>query len=313
MVGILKKIYNILCDIDIVDENQYNKLISIYGKKMVDSVIDNILITEDDENNLVKFDFYLSTMFDESSSFDLNSYEMYLGDINQFMVFDSSSNEEYIKKTCEIIEELNCLCDEVGCDDSILHGKCVPWISEKFNYCLEHSSDKEFLKRLSETYKQYCYYRDALVQGNLRLVISIAAQYNGNTANIPFEDIIQWGNIGLMQAVEKFRPETGAMFSTCAGYWIKQNIIRNIRYNSFPLRLPLNMIYDNYNRLNVRDKLSAEFGREATERDVFKYRVEGYSFEEIANILNRDIKSIYNTFHRLKGKIKKIIEDDDCL
>ena len=49
------------------------------------------------------------------------------------------------------------------------------------------------------------------------------------------------------------------------------------------------------------------------EKDVFKYKIDGYSFEEIANTLNKDLKSIYNTFHRIKSKIKKIIKDDDYL
>ena len=48
------------------------------------------------------------------------------------------------------------------------------------------------------------------------------------------------------------------------------------------------------------------------EQEVFQLKVSGYNFEEIANTLNRDIKSIYNTFHRIKSKIKKMIEEDDC-
>ena len=47
------------------------------------------------------------------------------------------------------------------------------------------------------------------------------------------------------------------------------------------------------------------------EDKVFNYKMDGYSFEEIANTLNKDVKSLYNTFHRVKGKVKKIIENDD--
>ena len=47
------------------------------------------------------------------------------------------------------------------------------------------------------------------------------------------------------------------------------------------------------------------------EGKVFDYKIDGYSFEEIANTLNKDLKSIYNTFHRIKSKIKKIMEEDN--
>ena len=49
------------------------------------------------------------------------------------------------------------------------------------------------------------------------------------------------------------------------------------------------------------------------EKDVFRYKIDGYSFDEIANTLNRDVKSIYNTFHRIKIKIKRIIKKEDYL
>ena len=49
------------------------------------------------------------------------------------------------------------------------------------------------------------------------------------------------------------------------------------------------------------------------EKEVFKLKIDGYNFDEIANTLNKDIKSIYNTFHRIKAKIKKIIDEDDYL
>ena len=49
------------------------------------------------------------------------------------------------------------------------------------------------------------------------------------------------------------------------------------------------------------------------EDKVFNYKMDGYSFEEIANTLNKDLKSIYNTFQRVKSKIRKIMEDDDYL
>ena len=62
--------------------------------------------------------------------------------------------------------------------------------------------------------------RDELVQANLRLVISIAVKYQGH--NVPLEDLIQEGNIGLIKAASKFDYRKGFKFSTYAIWWIKQ-------------------------------------------------------------------------------------------
>lgn len=79
-------------------------------------------------------------------------------------------------------------------------------------------------------------YRDELVQANLRLVISIAVRYQGH--NVPLEDLIQEGNIGLIKAASKFDYRKGFKFSTYAIWWIKQAIMRTLDNFSRSIRLP---------------------------------------------------------------------------
>ena len=108
--------------------------------------------------------------------------------------------------------------------------------------------------------------REALIKGNLRLVIRIAKSY------INFEpsliDLIQEGNIGLIRAAEKFDPSMGCRFSTYASYWIKHYITRFIAKTGRSIRLPIRKS-DLFKKLQVeRDHFIAEYGSEPTVRDL---------------------------------------------
>lgn len=81
--------------------------------------------------------------------------------------------------------------------------------------------------------------RDHLIKANTRLVISIAKRYMGHA--IPFLDLIQEGNLGLMKAVEKFDVHRGFRFSTYATWWIRQTITRAIADQSRTIRVPVHM------------------------------------------------------------------------
>ena len=124
--------------------------------------------------------------------------------------------------------------------------------------------------------------RRRLVEKNLRLVVSVAKRYRGY--GVPFEDLIQEGNIGLMKAVEKFDPDRGWRFATYATWWVRQAIGRAVADKGRTIRVPVHMGEKMRKMARTYNRLSAELGREPTDEEVAGSL--GWTAEKV-----RDIKS----------------------
>ena len=104
--------------------------------------------------------------------------------------------------------------------------------------------------------------REHLITANSRLVISVAKKYMGR--GVPFLDLIQEGNIGLIRATKKFDYRRGHKFSTYATWWIRQAVTRAIADQGRTIRVPVHM-GDQINKLlRVQHQLTQRLGREPT-------------------------------------------------
>jgi RNA polymerase primary sigma factor len=108
--------------------------------------------------------------------------------------------------------------------------------------------------------------REHMIKANLRLVVKIANDYSGY--GLSLSDLVSEGNIGLMNAVERFDPEKGGKLSTYGAWWIKQSIKRALANQSKTIRLPIHMVDKIARMRRISSILAEALGREPTDDEL---------------------------------------------
>jgi RNA polymerase primary sigma factor len=135
-----------------------------------------------------------------------------------------------------------------------------------------------------------------VVEGNLRLVAKIAMRYRN--LGLPFLDLVQEGNVGLMKAVEKFEPEKGYRFTTYATWWIQQSMMRALTDHSRTIRLPAHIV-ERLGKLNR----SKEY--------LQKKNNEQPTIEEVAEEVSLPIEKVRQTLELSQGPASLDMPLDD--
>jgi RNA polymerase primary sigma factor len=153
---------------------------------------------------------------------------------------------------------------------------------------LSSNQIKEAVKAIEKGEAKAREAKGELVKANLRLVISIARRYINR--GLPFLDLIQEGNIGLMKAVDKFEYQRGYKFGTYATWWVRQAITRAIADQARTIRLPVHM-NEIINKLNRTSRtLVQQMGREPTLEEIAERM--GVSLDKVQKILKITRKPI---------------------
>jgi len=141
------------------------------------------------------------------------------------------------------------------------------------------------LARIKQARRDVDRCRDALILANLRLVIHIVKKYVNQ--GLPFADLIQEGNIGLIKAVEKFEYKKGFKLSTYAYWWIKQAVGRAIDDKARTIRVPIHMASRIKRIRRASKELGEELGRQPTSGEIAdKTRISIENVEEVLGALH---------------------------
>ncbi len=149
--------------------------------------------------------------------------------------------------------------------------------------------------------------RDRLVRANLRFVVNVAKKYQNQ--GLPLDDLISEGNVGLINAIEKYDPDKGYHFISYAVWWIRQAILKAVYEKSRMIRLPLNRANELIQIDKVQKELSKINGEEADYEEIAE--LVGMQVKDVEKLMNisRDFVSLDAPSHGEDTALGDFIED----
>lgn len=158
-------------------------------------------------------------------------------------------------------------------DQEAIKSQVLPILDKGIeNICEKSGIDSSKFDSIINTIKQgtnlISSAKKMIIEANLRLVVSIAKKYAGVSPALSASDLIQEGNVGLMQAVDKFEYQKGYKFSTYAVWWIRQSITRAIANYGGVIRLPVHIIESNKELRRASARVARKLSRTPTVEEI---------------------------------------------
>jgi RNA polymerase primary sigma factor len=293
-----------------------NQLLSLGRTQGFVSYDDVLGLVPEAENNMEQVEDIFASLFEQG--------------IEVGQAREEEETEDMTDLDAEMIEEDNFDLSQIEIDDSIsLYLKeigRVPLLTAEEEVSLAKRMEKgrDSRRKLSQGVEDWeererllWFVRDGqagqehLIKANSRLVVSVAKKYVGR--GVPFLDLIQEGNIGLIRAVKKFDYRRGYKFSTYATWWIRQAVTRAIADQGRTIRVPVHM-YEQINRLTRTSRqLVQELGRDPTTEEIAQeLGVSPRKVEHIMRVSQRPLSLEMPVGEEEDSYLGDFIEDEDA-
>ncbi|HHU24562.1 MAG: RNA polymerase sigma factor RpoD [Bacilli bacterium] len=264
--------------------SKINEVFNNPSEELLDDVVKylenaNIEVTRDSEDVPNEEELLIEKVDDEFEAFieseiddefeDLTSAvesEIKVADFDEIVSLSYNADDPvkmYLRDIGQI--ELLSVIQEIELARTVQEGVASQQKLESFQKAGKTLSPEE-LRDLNNKVEKGIQARDILIESNLRLVVSIAKRYLNR--GLPFLDLIQEGNMGLIKAVYKFDPTKGFKFSTYATWWIRQSITRAIADQGRTIRIPVHMVETINKLMRITRKLTQEKRREPTPEEI---------------------------------------------
>ncbi len=208
---------------------------------------------------------------DNLASYEVDPLALYLKQISQYKLLSPQEEHEVSARIQDLKKELI---------DLEISKKAT---EEDLFYELEK-------KRIENKLKEE---KNKMVHSNLRLVVSVAKTYQHR--GLSLIDLIDEGNIGLLEAVDRFKPDFNCRFSTYGIWWIRQAIIKSLADKGRVIRVPVHMLNTINKCFMIAKMLTQEYGREASAEEISKYIGEPVNKVEEYMRLAQDTSSLDTT------------------
>lgn len=300
------EIVNEIKKMDVIKIETYCEYLKKYGKSFMLKVFNELFRSASSDEELNKYILLILTIeFD--SDLNLEDFIKLLSKYGETKItyyimemLDYNCNEPELKKVYENINNYMQLFNNSydsdnendekeennKHDDILLEDSVRMYLLEIGRAPLLNAKEEAELSKQIKMGNQSA--REKLIESNLRLVVSIAKKFNNR--GLPFLDLIQEGNIGLMRAVDKFDATMGNKFSTYATWWIRQGIQRALADQGKIIRVPVHML-DAMNKVNkAQGELNLRLGRFPTASEISEFT--NMNIEKVKEILSLQLETV---------------------